>query len=132
MAAQNAKTSPFVFIFIRGVFLLYICLLYINILLILARLYYEQNFIIPYFVAFDVLLAGRLVTYTWNQACRTSEVYRFIERVSIWNNIVAAFRGMHMSPAKHRFGDYQESVTTNTQETPSFLECLKDPARSLK
>ena len=33
-------------------------------------------FFILYCVAFDALLAGGLVTYQWNQACRSSEVYR--------------------------------------------------------
>ena len=34
-------------------------------------------------------------------------------------NIVAAFRGMHVSPAKHSYcmGDYQESVTTGQTHT---------------
>ena len=65
--------------------------------------HYGQDFIFLYFVAFDVLLASPVVTYTWNQAWRTSEVYRCIERVNIWKNIVAAFRGMHVSPAKHSY-----------------------------
>ena len=35
------------------------------------------------FVAFDALLAGQLVLYKYNQACRSSDVYRCIERMII-------------------------------------------------
>ena len=45
--------------------------------------------VILYFVAFDALLAGRLVPYKWNQAWRSSEVYRCIERIIIWKKMAA-------------------------------------------
>ena len=44
------------------------------------------------------------------------------KRITIWGllqpylskHIVAAFRGMHVSPAKHSLRDYQENVTRKT------------------
>ena len=41
---------------------------------VVGEFHCERYFFILYFVAFDVLLAGRLVPYKWNQAWHLSEV----------------------------------------------------------
>ena len=44
----------------------------------------RQEFFILLFVACHALMAGQLVPYKWNQAWRSSKVYRCIERMIIW------------------------------------------------
>ena len=78
--------------------------------------YYNKVRNTPYFVPWH--LGDKLGVYPWPQCKHKKRFYKSHSKLS---NIVAAFRGMHVSPAKHSYAwlsrkcDYRTDRHTHTQ-----------------